>query len=85
MKKIITIEPLASLTTNMWKFRVLVASLKLNVFDAVQDVHGINEIASELELGIDPLEKLLNALVAMELLEKNENSYYLIKYEHYYY
>lgn len=76
MKKITTVEPLASLTTNMWKFRVLAASLKLNVFDVVQDVHGLKEITHELKLEIDPLERLLNALVAMELLEKKEDSYF---------
>src|SRR5665648_220584 len=76
MKNIITIEPISALTTNMWKFRILAAAIKLNVFDAVQNIHGIKEIAEELELEMDPLERLLNALVAMELLEKKGDSYF---------
>jgi len=76
MKNIITIEPIASLTTNMWKFRILVAAIKLNVFDVVENINGLKEIAHELELEMDPLERLLNALVAMELLEKKEDSYF---------
>jgi cyclopropane fatty-acyl-phospholipid synthase-like methyltransferase len=76
MKNIITVEPISALTTNMWKFRILAAAIKLNVFDAVQNIHGIKEIAEELELEVDPLERLLNALVAMELLEKEEYSYF---------
>lgn len=76
MKNITTIEPLAALTTNMWKFRTLAATIKLNIFDVVEDTHNLEEIAKKLELEIDPLERLLNALVAMELLEKKENSYF---------
>lgn len=76
MKNITTIEPLAALTTNMWKFRTLAATIKLNVFDVVEDTHNLEEIANKLELELDPLERLLNALVAMELLEKKENSYF---------
>lgn len=76
MKNIITIEPIASLTTNIWKFRILAAAIKLNVFDVVENINGLKEIAHELELEIDPLERLLNALVAMELLQKKEDSYF---------
>lgn len=76
MEDKITIEPISSLTTNMWKFRVLAAAIKLNVFDVTQNIHDVNEIAKELKLKMDPLERLLNALVAMELLEKKEDSYF---------
>lgn len=76
MKNIITIEPIAALTTNMWKFRILAAAIKLNVFDVVQNIPDLEEITVKLELERDPLERLLNALVAMELLEKEEDSYF---------
>ncbi len=76
MENKITIAPLSSITTSMWKFRTLTAGIKLNVFDVIQDVHNIKEIADELKLKIDALERLLNALVAMELLEKKEDSYF---------
>ena len=76
MENKITIAPLSSITTSMWKFRTLAAGIKLNVFDVIQDVHNIKEIADELKLKIDALERLLNALVAMELLEKKEDSYF---------
>jgi len=76
MRNLITIEPLTLLTTNMLKFRTLISAIKLNIFDVVQNVHDLKEIAGELELEIDPLERLLNALVSMELLEKNEDSYF---------
>ncbi len=74
MENKITVAPLAALTTNMWKFRTLVAAIKFNIFDVLQDFHELNEIAHELKLKTDPLERLLNALVAMELVEKKENS-----------
>lgn len=76
MKNIITVEPLATLTTNMWKFRILAAAVKLRVFDVVENIHSLKGIAEELELEMDPAERLLNALVAMELLEKKEDSYF---------
>lgn len=76
MENKITLEPLSSITTSMWKFRTLTAGIKLNVFDVIQDIHSIKEIADELKLKIDSLERLLNALVAMELLEKKGDSYF---------
>ena len=76
MEHQITIAPLSSMTTSMWKFRTLAAGIKLNVFDVIQNIHSIKEIADELKLKIDALERLLNALVAMELLEKKEDSYF---------
>lgn len=76
MKNILTIEPISALTTSMWKFRILTAAIKLNVFDVVQNIPDLKEIAGELELEMDPLERLLNALVAMELLEKKEDFYF---------
>lgn len=74
--KPISIEPLASLTTNMWKLRTLSAALKLDVFDVMENIHDIYEISSKLEIEVDPLERLLNVLVAMELLEKKDKSYF---------
>lgn len=76
MENEITIAPLSSITTSMWKFRTLAAGIKLNVFDVIQNIHNTNEIADELKLKIDALERLLNALVAMELLGKKEDSYF---------
>ena len=76
MNNKITIEPISSMTTNLWKFRVLAAAVKLGVFDVVENVHSIKDIADELALKTDPLERLLNALVAMEMLDKKENSYF---------
>ncbi len=76
MENKITIAPLSSITTSMWKFRTLAAGIKLNVFDVIQNIHNIKEIADELKLKKDAIERLLNALVAMELLEKKEDSYF---------
>lgn len=76
MKNEIIIEPISALTTNIWKFRIVVTAIKLNVFDVTQNTHKLKELSEELELNLNPLERLLNALVAMELLEKKENSYF---------
>ena len=76
MKNKITIEPISSITTNLWKFRILAAAIKLGAFDVIENVHNIKDIANELALKTDPLKRLLNALVAMELLDKKENSYF---------
>lgn len=75
MENKITIEPISSITTNLWKFRVLSAAIKLNVFDILEDVQDIKEIADELKINIDSLQRLLNALVAMDFLEKKDESY----------
>ncbi|MGZ7049504.1 MAG: methyltransferase, partial [Methanobacterium sp.] len=76
MKDKVTIEPISALTTNMWKVRILEAAIKLDIFDQVQNTHELTDIAEELDLELDPLERLLNGLVAMELLQKKEDSYY---------
>jgi len=76
MENKINIAPLAELTTSLWKFRTLVAAIKLNIFDTVKNNSEPEEIARELKLKTEPLERLLNALVAMDLVEKNDNNYF---------
>lgn len=71
----ITNEPIAKLTTSLWAFRVLVAGLKLNIFSIVAKSGAVKDITKELKIETDPAERLLNALVAMELLEKKGSSY----------
>lgn len=75
MAKEITQEMLAKLTTNMWVFRTLVAGVKLNIFEYVKEKSTAKEVAEKLNINIDPAERLLNALVAMELIEKKDNCY----------
>ena len=72
----ITIEPISSITTSLWTFRVLTAAVKLNVFNVVEQIQDVKKISDELKLELDPLERLLNTLVAMELLEKKANLYF---------
>lgn len=72
----ITIEPISLITTNLWKFRILSVAIKLNVFDVLENSHEIKIIADKLKVNTDSLERLLNALVAMDLLEKKDNSYF---------
>jgi 3-hydroxy-5-methyl-1-naphthoate 3-O-methyltransferase len=71
-----SIEPLAKLTTSMWQFRILAAALKLNVFSIIKEQHSIADIAKEIKTDEDPVERLLNALVAMELIEKKDETYH---------
>ena len=72
----ITNEPITKLTTGLWQFRVLVAGLKLDIFSVVSKPRTVKDIAKKLKIKADPAERLLNALVAMELLEKKGNSYF---------
>ena len=75
MENKITIEPISSITTSMWKFRTLVAGVKLNIFEFTKEKATADKVAEKLNINIDPAERLLNALVAMELIEKKDNSY----------
>ena len=75
MTKEITQEPLAKLTTSMWEFRTLVASIKLNIFECIKEKSTAREVTEKLNINVDPAERLLNALVAMELLEKIDDCY----------
>ncbi len=75
MDKEITQKPLAKLTTNMWAFRTLVASIKLDVFEYIKEDSTAEEVAKKLNINVNPVERLLNALVAMDLVEKRGRSY----------
>ncbi|MFA6422302.1 MAG: methyltransferase [Candidatus Buchananbacteria bacterium] len=71
----ITPEPLKKLTTSMWAFWTLLAGVKLNIFEYTMEKSTAEEVANKLNIDADPAERLLNALVAMELIEKQDDSY----------
>ncbi len=76
MKDKITTEPISSLANNLWKFRTLVAAIKLNIFDLTEEKINILQASEKLKVNTDWIERLLNALVAMEFLEKEDGLYF---------
>ncbi len=59
-----------------WKTCALHAAVKLDVFTAIGDGRRTaDEIAQKVDGAVNGVERLLNALVAMELLEKTDDAY----------
>jgi predicted O-methyltransferase YrrM len=59
-----------------WETKILLTAVRLDVFSALDGRHKtVHEVATKLGAHEDPLELLLNALVAMRLLEKNGEGY----------
>jgi 3-hydroxy-5-methyl-1-naphthoate 3-O-methyltransferase len=72
----ITPEKIRKITHGMWIFRTLHAAVELELFTKIAEGKTtINEIAEGLGVKERPIEKLLNACVALEFLVKEGESY----------
>ncbi|MFI5223992.1 MAG: methyltransferase dimerization domain-containing protein, partial [Nitrospirales bacterium] len=59
-----------------WETKILLTAVRLDVFSALNGKRkSLHEVAGRLDVHEQTLELLLNALVAMRLLDKDGNSY----------
>ena len=70
-------DELHSLSRAFMESRILLTAVELSVFDAVQETATAADVASNLSLNTRAVESLLNALVSMNLLEKESDTYSL--------
>lgn len=59
----------------MWKFRILVTAIKLNVFDVVQNVHGLKELPMN-GIRIGSSGKIIKCTCCHGITWKKEDSYF---------
>jgi len=72
----ITREPIMKIMHGLWSFRTLYAATDLEIFTKVsQGKNTAEKIAEDLETKEDAIERLLNACVALDLLEKKGKEY----------
>ena len=67
--------PIYSAATAFWKSAVLFAACRLRMFDALEEPAGAGELAERLELSERGTLALLDACVALDLLETTEGRY----------
>jgi 3-hydroxy-5-methyl-1-naphthoate 3-O-methyltransferase len=76
MAESITPEPLLQMMNGLWLAQTLAVSVELEIYDKVADgMNTIDKIAISLNTTHRPIGALLNACVAMGLLEKTEGTY----------
>ena len=67
--------PIYDAATAFWKSSALFAACRAGVFDALTEPTGAEELAKRLDLSERGALALLDACVALDLLEKNEGIY----------
>lgn len=72
----VTSEKIMKLASAHWALKTLTVAVELSVFKTLNKKEmNLNEISAEMNLPIRSMERLLNALVAIEFLEKNNFKY----------
>ena len=72
----VTANELSTLATGYWPAAALIAAVELNVFDALGDAaRSVEAIATDLGVSAERLTQLLDALTAVNLLEKAPSGY----------
>jgi len=75
-EKKITPEPIMNIMWGRWAFSVLYTSVELEIYTKVsQGINTIKKISKELNIKEEGIKRLLNACVALKLLNKNEEIY----------
>jgi hypothetical protein len=59
-----------------WKSSVIISSIELDIFTNIDKGITCNDLANKLQLHYEALERLLDSLVNLNLLQKEENIYY---------
>ncbi|MCH7567923.1 MAG: methyltransferase domain-containing protein [Nanoarchaeota archaeon] len=76
MSKELSKDSLLNITTNTWTRKTLVVAVELEIFAKIQKgIDTVQKIAEELNTNIKPIERLLNACVALGFLEKEGEIY----------
>lgn len=76
MDKPVTPVPVLRMLTGFWVTQTLAVAVELDVFTLVsKGVNTVEDVAAQLAAKARPVEMLLNALVALELLEKRGQKY----------
>ena len=68
-------EELFQMSRLYWKSAVLLAGLRLEVFDLLRDAQSASAVASARGADAAAMELLLNSLVALQILEKESDGY----------
>lgn len=76
MTKHLTPEPIMRMMNGIWLSQTLTASIELGVFTRIAEgLNSIEKIAESINAERRPIEALLNACVALDLLEKDNDTY----------
>lgn len=76
MEKPITPDPIMRMMNGLWLTQTLTVSVELEIYTKIaKGMNTIEKIAESLNAEHRPIEALLNACVALELLEKDKNIY----------
>ena len=77
MVKPMTPEPILRMLNGLWITQTLAVAVDLDVFTLVSnDANTLEKIADSLHTSARPIEMLLNALVSLDLLEKQGSNYH---------
>ena len=76
MEKPITPEPILRMMNGLWLSQTLSVSVELEIYTKIaKGMNTIEKIAESLNVECRPIEALVNACVALGLLEKEDNIY----------